>query len=312
MLRRVELASRDAYATLRAAIGARSFDTATNTTNVIHSRITRGNTVRLDPAGERHHDWVPADVGQQWNTYLTALADTADQRTAELGRSTADTSAAWATDALGPVPAAGTDERTVWERNAATIAGYRELRDHTDPHDALGPAPKAGQVEAYAAYRAAWRALDRPAVEQAEHELTRGALRARVTAWERELQWGPRYVGNELAGTLQAISTHTATAAIRRAEATNATTDQQRATLLRQASESDALVAVLDEQADKLRQVDDARAEFMARTALTRAEAEAARYLLAEQAGDHDTDEHVTGQEWLHAEHVARREDDPH
>jgi hypothetical protein len=60
----------------------------------------------------------------------------------------------WAVEAFGPPPEDG-DEREGWARRAGIVAAYRELRGHDDPADALGPAPKPGQVEAYAADQAA-------------------------------------------------------------------------------------------------------------------------------------------------------------
>src|SRR6202042_2028493 len=84
-------------------------------------------------------------------------------------------------------------ERAAWQERAGVVAAYRELRGHDDHADALGAAPKAGQVEQYAAYRAAWRALGRPEVDQALHEKSDGQLRMRVRAWQREQAWGPRY-----------------------------------------------------------------------------------------------------------------------
>ena len=97
---------------------------------------------------------------------------------------------------------------------------YRELAGHDDRRaDALGPAPQPGQAEAYAAYRAAWRALGRPEVDREETELSDGQLRMRVRAWEREKPWAPRYVGNELAGTRQAAAHQHRVAALRDAEA---------------------------------------------------------------------------------------------
>jgi hypothetical protein len=94
--------------------------------------------------------------------------------------------------------------------------------DHDDPAtgdagDALGPAPQPGQVEAYAAYRVAWRALGRPEIDREETELSDGQLRMRVRAWEREKPWSPRYVGNELAGTRQAAAHQHRVAALRAA-----------------------------------------------------------------------------------------------
>ena len=89
--------------------------------------------------------------------------------------------------------------RDEWEKDAASVAAYRELVGHDDETDALGPPPKPGQVEAYAAWRSAWRALGRPEADRAEVEMSTGRLRVRVRAYEREKAWAPDYVADELA-----------------------------------------------------------------------------------------------------------------
>ena len=42
------------------------------------------------------------------------------------------------------------------------MAAHRELTDHDDQATALGAAPKAGQIETHASWRAAWRAWTGP------------------------------------------------------------------------------------------------------------------------------------------------------
>lgn len=180
--------------------------------------ISSGGTRRFDPTGSSYAEWIPRTDNREWNDYLAALAAVADRRTAELGRAAADDPPAWAVAALGPVPDDRT-ERDEWEERAGVVAAYRELRGHDEADDSLGAAPKAGQVEQYAAYRAAWRALGRPEIDRATHELSDGQLRMRVRGWEREQAWGPRYVGHELAGARQAATHHHQTAALRRAAA---------------------------------------------------------------------------------------------
>jgi len=219
VLRRVEVAGLDARQVLVDAVTDRPLTGATNTTNVIAARITEGHTRRFDPQGDTWADWVPRTDSPEWTAYLADLAAAADRRTTQLGRDTAAQPPAWAVEALGPVPTDDAPARQDWERRAGIVAAHRELRGHHDEADALGRPPNAGQVEAYAAYRAAWTALGRPEVQQAEHEMSTGAHRARIRAWEREQAWAPRYVGNELAGTRQAAVHHHQTAQLRRAEA---------------------------------------------------------------------------------------------
>ncbi|MGD9991444.1 AAA family ATPase [Pseudonocardia sp.] len=310
VLRRAELAGHDSRAELRQAITDRPLDGARNLTNVIYSRITDGNTRRFDPVGDSWASFTPQVEHPEWGDYLSALAMAADERAADLAAELAETPPSWALDALGPVPD-DLAERQAWQQRAAVVAGYRELSAHHDD-DALGPAPKPGQVEAYAAYRAAWRALGRPEIDRAEHEMSDGALRSRIRAWEREQTWAPRYVGNELAGTRQAADAHRQTAALRAAEAAAAPDEAERARLDTEAREAAALADVLDERAAQLQQLDDARAEYLAHTAATRANADVARYLLAERHADAEPEQQVTAEEWLAAERAARSADDQH
>lgn len=78
----------------------------------------------------------------------------------------------------------------------------------TTPTTPSDPPRSPGQVEEFAAYRSAWRALDRPEIDREHLELSNGQLRARIRAYQRELAAAPRYVANELAGTRQSAATH--------------------------------------------------------------------------------------------------------
>ncbi|MGH3613313.1 MAG: ATP-dependent DNA helicase [Pseudonocardia sp.] len=310
VLRRAELAGHDPRAVLHTAITERPFEGARNLTNVIYSRITEGNTRRFDPIGQTWADFVPHVEHPEWRDYLAALAEAADERAADLAADLAEAPSSWALDALGPVPDDGV-ERQAWQERAAVVAGYREMRGHDDPVDALGPAPQPGQVEAHAAYRAAWQALDRPAIDLAEHEMSDGQLRCRIRAWERDQAWAPRYVGNELAGTRQAADTQRQTAALRTAEAAAAGDAAERVRLEAEARDAAALADLLDVRAGQLQQLDDDRAAYLAHTAGTRAAADVSRYLLAERhADDIQPEPQVTAEEWLAVERADRADDD--
>ncbi len=227
-----------------------------------------------------------------------------------MGREVAEEAPAWAVAAFGPVPA-DFAARKEWQRHAATVAAYRELRGHHDPAEALGAAPQPGQCEAYAAYRAAWRALGRPEIERDELEMSDGQLRMRARAYDRELPWAPRYVGNELAGTHQAAATHRQTAALRRAEAGATSNPAEQARLQREAADAAALAQVLDARAAELQALDDARARWLVHTAGTRAAAERAQSMLAERhADDTEPEQRVTAEEWLTAHRDANAEDE--
>ncbi|MCO1658901.1 MobF family relaxase [Pseudonocardia humida] len=309
VLRRVELAGRDAYAVLASAVGQRPLDDAHSPTNVLYTRIK--DQGRFDPVGESWADWTPRVDDPEWQNYLDALARAADERAAQLGEEIAAEAPEWAVEAFGPPPT-DADAREEWEADAGRVAAYRELRGVEDPTEALGRAPAAGQIEAYAAFRAAWRAVGRPEADRDELELTDGQLRVRMRAAAREAACAPRYVANELAGTRQAADTHRQRAALRTAEAA-ATADAAEQTRLHQeAADAVAVAAMLDAQAEQLQQVDDARGEWLATTATTRVNGERAAAELAARHVDEDPEPAVTAQEWLDAHRADQTVEDRH
>jgi conjugative relaxase-like TrwC/TraI family protein len=310
LLRRAELAGHDPQQILRDAVTSRPLDDARQLTNVLHHRIA--DAVTLDPIGDSYRDWIPRVDDTQWRHYLTRLAEAADARREALGREVAETQPQWAIEALGPVPT-DADQRQEWTAKASIVAAHRELTGHDDPAAALGAAPKPGQVEAYASWRAAWRALGRPEADRDEIEMSDGQLRLRIRAYEREKTWAPRYVANDLAGTAQAAARHRQTATLRAAEAAAAHDGDTRARLAREAQETQALAEVLEARADELEQADRVRAEWYLHTAETRAAAErAAAELSARLAADDRDDELTTAEEWLAANCAAEAAKDPH
>ncbi|MDN5749687.1 MAG: AAA family ATPase, partial [Pseudonocardia sp.] len=308
VLRRAELAGLDARQALVDAVTERPLAGANNTTNVLVARLTNGGTRRFDPVGDTWADWVPATGRADWDAYLGDLARAADERTDQLGRDIAAEPPTWATEALGPVPTAD-DARADWACRAGIVAGYRELRGQTDPTDALGrpPAP-ARQAEAYAAYRAAWTALGKPEAQQAEHEMSTAQHLMRIRAAERDEAWGPRYVGNELAGTRQAATQHHQTAALRGAEATNAVDPTERERLTREAAEATALAETLDAQAAALDRAEHAYLRHRVSTAANRGAADISKLIIAER--NEEPEPRVTAAEWLAAHEAAVSEDD--
>jgi conjugative relaxase-like TrwC/TraI family protein len=308
VLRRAELAGNDPESVLRDAVTDRPLDGARNLTNVIHARVRDAHD--YDPAGRKWTEWVPTTGRNEWDRYLTGLAEAADERAAELAEQLAEEPPAWITEALGPVPKARA-ERELWLDQAAAVAGWRELSDHDDADDALGAAPAPGQVEAYASFRAAWRALGRPEIDREELELSDGQLRVRVRAHEREAAWAPRYVGNELAGTRQATDRAEQDVALRRAEADAMPDQEDRAQALNQVDEAQALAATLRERADELVELDDARSQWLAHTSGTRAAADRAKAeLAARHADDVEPEPAVTAAEWLAAHRAAVDQDE--
>ncbi|WP_406048299.1 MobF family relaxase [Kribbella sp. NBC_00889] len=307
LLRRAELAGHDPRQVLTEAVTARTLTDARRVSYVLHDRITK--TTRLDPVGDNHAAWVPRLDEAGWAGYLQHLAAEADRRALTMAEQLAADPPQWAVQGLGPVPA-DAESRAEWVERAAVVVAHREVAGMTAHDSALGPAPKPGQVEAYAAWRAAWRVLGRPDTDRAETEMSNGQLRVRVRAYEREQAWAPPSVSEELAGTRQQAGDQRRTATLRAAEA-DATTDPDTAARLRaEAGQAKALAHALDARATELTVVDQARAEWYAHTAATR---EAARRAAAElkDRGIDNTDNGHTTDEWL-ADHRAhdRAEDD--
>jgi hypothetical protein len=134
-----------------------------------------------------------------------------------------------------------------------------------------------------------------------------GQLLVRVRAYEREKAWGPEFVANELAGTHQSVAARRQEAAMRRAEADAATDEDERARLVQEAAEADALADVLDQRATELAAADETRAAWFAHTAGTRSAADRAAAELSARNVDEPDVALVTTEEWLaaHAEHLA-------
>ncbi len=312
LLRRAELAGLDPRQVLTDAVTDRPLDGAHNTTNVLVARITDGGNRRFDPVGHTWAEWVPATGRADWDSWLTELAAAADNRTAQLGRDAATNASPWAVEALGSVPDADDPSRADWERRAGIVAGYRELRGHTDDTNPLGRPPSPNrQAEAYAAYRAAWDALGRPQVEQAEHEMTNGAHHSRVRAWQRERAAAPRYVGNELAGTRQAAAHHHQTATLRAAEADNTDDPAECARLQEEAADARVLAELLDQSVAQLEVLDQAYDRFRLHTVVTRVNAEISEQILTDRhALDDEPEQLVTADEWLAAHRQALVDDE--
>nr|WP_246381499.1 MobF family relaxase [Prauserella isguenensis] len=310
VLRRAELAGHDPQHVLRAAVVEDSLDGARQLTSVLRHRIT--TLRRLDPTTDSYAERVPQVADPEWQTYLASLAATADQRQLELGRQQAAEPEPWALETFGPCPD-DPEQAAEWVRNVGTVAAHRELTGHDDPAEALGTPPKAGQVEAYASWRSAWRVLGRPEADRDELEMSDGQLRMRVRAAERENAWAPRYVANELAGIRETAEQHRHTAALWAAEADAATDEADRERVRREADEAAALAETLEARTAELDTAEKARGKWLAHTAATRAAADrAAAELSARHADEPAIEETVTAAEWLQAHAEAEAAEDPH
>jgi hypothetical protein len=312
VLRRAELAGHDPRQVLHDAVTERSLADARQLTNVVHDRITTNRTLSLDPVGDSYSNWTPVVDNPEAQRLLAVLSATADNRARELGAQAVEEQPVWATDAFGQLPD-DPEQQRAWRERAGIVAAHRELTDHDDPVNPIGPPPKPGQLEAYASYRASWRALGRPDADTDEMRMSDGQLRIRIRAWEREQQWAPPRVVNELAGTTQAATRHRQTATLRAAEAHAATDPDTRGRLHQEAAEAAALADLLDAQIEQLAEIDEVWALHRAHTAMTRVNADRAAAELANRhANNPPTDTPTTGEEWLAHQAAAMRTEDPH
>jgi conjugative relaxase-like TrwC/TraI family protein len=308
VLRQAEVAGHDLHQVLADAVAHRHLEDARTIAGVLYHRVARN--VSLDPQGDSYASWLPRVDNPHWRQHLEDLARVADERSRELGHHVAEQQPQWAVEALGPVPD-DPQARSTWTKRAAVVAAYRELTGHDDPATALPSAPKPGQIEHTASYRAAWRALGRPEADRAEAEMTDGQLRIRVRALRREEAWQPEYVANTLSGTSQAEARHRQTAHIRAAEAAAASDEVARARLAQEAREAAALANTLARQTAQLEEADRVRSVWYAHTAATRAAADRARRELECRGIDSDqTGDETTAGEWLAVHAEAERADD--
>ena len=203
---------------------------------------------------------------------------------------------------------------TRWTERASAVAAHRELTGHDDPDVALPGPPKRGQVEAYASWRAGWRALGRDEATREEAELSDGQLRVRVRAYEREKAWEPDYVAPELSGTTQAAQRHRDTATVREAEAVTRDRPQApRRSSNARPPKPQHWPTCSNGRAAQLEKADEIRALWYAHTAATRTAADRARDELGSRGINPDTDDRaVTAEEWFDAHRADQAIEDQH
>lgn len=306
LLRTAELAGHDITAVLTEALTDRPLDGSRSPAQVLHRRISKDLVNQLTPQVTSYTDLVPANAPADRRPWLQVLAHAADQRRWELGARVAQDRPQWALETLGPVPAdvVGREE---WESRAGWAAAYRELVDHADSADAIGSAPASGLAEKHAAWRAAHTALRLSEPSAAEAEMTEGRLRIRVRAYERETEWAPRWVGDELATTNTAAERARTDAEVFHARAKVTEDDTERWHLDDAAHEAAHRAQELTERAATLENADYARGAWYEATAATREAADRARAQLGARGITlDDPAEQVTAQEWL-AEHRAEQ-----
>jgi conjugative relaxase-like TrwC/TraI family protein len=313
LLRGAELAGHDAAEVLRAAVVERDFAHAISPAQVLHARIRHALKRDERPLElVSYGDLIPPTTPEALRPALEQWAAAADQRRHELGAEVAAHPPQWAREALGPVP----DEplaRAEWEHKAGWAASYREWADHADEADPLGTPPPAGLAEKHAVWQTAHWALDLIDITPDEEKMTDGRLRNRVAAYERELNWAPRYVADELEAAHQELRRNRTDATVWSAKAEAMSDPAEREQLRAAAAEAERAASSLAVQVEQLELADQARASWYAETAPTREYATRARATLEVRGVDLDAPEdRVTSEEWLEAHRAEQAEAEQH
>ncbi|MFE5730243.1 MobF family relaxase [Streptomyces sp. NPDC056528] len=163
------------------------------------------NEVRQRQAAEREAQLEATDSYQartpemegDLGRFMKEWAEQMDQRTERLGQRVAEEQPEWALVRLGPVPEDPT-ARADWELLAGRVERYREAHGYNKEADAIGQAPPAGAVEALADWERARRALGVP---EELADITRASdeqLRQTIERAEREEEWAPPYVADDM------------------------------------------------------------------------------------------------------------------
>ncbi|MEU9796912.1 MobF family relaxase [Streptomyces sparsogenes] len=178
-------------------------DAFTMNVEVLHAG--QDSEVAQRQAAEREAQWeamdsyasrtpaLPGDLGR----FMDEWASEMDQRVERLGQRVAEEQPQWAVERLGPVPEDPIG-RADWELRAGRVERYREAHGHDDERNAIGQQPPRGSVEARADWERARRALG---IDEHEADIARASdetLRKMVERAEREADWAPPYVADQM------------------------------------------------------------------------------------------------------------------
>ncbi|WP_078894846.1 MobF family relaxase [Streptomyces sp. NRRL S-1022] len=233
-------------------------------------------------AAEERTDWRNrvADIEGRKGEYARAVAELAEEKRLELGRQLLEQAEAgelpqWAQQ-LGPVPDAP-EWRERWIERAGTVAAYREAHEHDHERDPIGQRPGRGAVDVRQDWDRAYRALGEPEGRIELVGATDATLRRMVEQYERETEWAPPHVADQLRLVSESVTELQREAVQKLIEAREAE-EPARAEELQAAVEGyDALAAQLEEDREALEEVHQARQAWHDHTEDVRAQAQEAQ-----------------------------------
>ena len=194
-LRTAELAGLDPAQVLAEAIAERDLAGSRDIGAVLDARLRHRLGTMVPLPARPWSQQVPALADPARQAYVTEMAALMDARKDRIGEHAADHPPAWATAALGQVPAGGAG-RLEWQQRAA-IGAWRELSGYDHPADPIGPEPATAAPDARAAWHEALAALG-PAGSPDVRGMPDGRLLHLRDTYPVETAWAPRYVGDEL------------------------------------------------------------------------------------------------------------------
>ncbi|MGW4623483.1 MobF family relaxase [Streptomyces sp. NPDC004592] len=233
-------------------------------------------------AAEERADWRNrvADIEGPKGEYARSVAEVAEEKRLELGRQLLEQAESgelpqWAQQ-LGPVPDAP-EWRERWIENAGTVAAYREAHEHDHERDPIGQRPGRGAVDVRQDWDRAYRALGEPEDRIELVGATDATLRRMVDRYERETEWAPPHVADQLREVSESLADVEREAVQKLIEAREAE-DPARAEELQTAIEGyDALADQMAEDREALEKVHEARQAWHEHTEDARAQAQEAQ-----------------------------------
>ena len=195
-LRAAEMAGLDAGEVVRATVSARPLAGARNVAAVLDARMRRITDPLVPLPQKPWHDRAPQITDGELRDYAAELTQAMDARAGRLGEHAAETSPAWAVQALGPVPDHPVD-RLDWQHRASTIATYREVYGIDDDGELIGPEPTGNAPEMRAAWHAAFAVITRTDSVDVR-ALPDSSLVHMRDSYRTETGWAPPHVGRQL------------------------------------------------------------------------------------------------------------------
>jgi hypothetical protein len=221
-LRTAELAGLDAEEVVEAAVGSRPLDGLEHAGKGLQARLRRLTDPLVPQPVKPYAERVPDMGDRELQQFVTELATAQDNRVDRLGEHAAETSPAWAVEALGPVPGDPVD-RLDWTQRAGKIDKYRERYGIKDA-EIIGPEPTSSSPDMRADWFDAFRAMTRIDAVDFTRLPDESLVRMR-NSYQSETGWAPPHVGRQLRVVRLGMETMRLQAIRAEAEA-QATTDQ--------------------------------------------------------------------------------------